>query len=294
MKAQAISQSNRHSSRSTKGSKPKVRVPRGLGGRKRIGKYRIGGKIGEGNFASVYKAMDTIEGTLVALKVPHDEYVTPESLESFRREARMVSQLDHPNILPVKDADIIEQRFVIAFRLGEKSLDDRLRNRLSVAKAIEYSDQILAAVEHAHQKKVVHCDIKPENFILFSGDLLRLTDFGVAKVAQRTLRGSGTGTVGYMAPEQAMGRPSPRSDVFSIGLIMYRMFSGQWPEWPFEWPPAGYDRVRRRIHPDLIRLVKRAMDVHPRNRFRDAIHMRKEFLKLKRKSLRFAEQRKSR
>ena len=75
---------------------------------------------------------------------------------------------------------------------------------------------------------------------------------GIAKVARRTLAASGAGTVGYIAPEQAMGKPSLRSDVFSLGLLLYRMFSGYLPEWPFTWPPLGFDRVRKTLHPELI------------------------------------------
>ena len=85
--------------------------------------------------------------------------------------------------------------------------------------------------------------MKPDNLLLFSDGRLRLTDFGISKVAHRTISASGAGTVGYMAPEQAMGRPSRRSDVFATGLVLWQMFSGQLPEWPFEWPLAGYDQV---------------------------------------------------
>jgi serine/threonine protein kinase len=96
---------------------------------------------------------------------------------------------------------------------------------------------MIEAVAYAHRQRIIHCDIKPENFILFPDNRLRLTDFGIARVAQNTVAGSGSGTVGYMAPEQAMGKPSMRSDVFSLGLVIYRMLTGQLPEWPFEWPP---------------------------------------------------------
>jgi serine/threonine protein kinase len=88
------------------------------------------------------------------------------------------------------------------------------------------------AYAHAHNR-VIHCDVKPDNFILFPDNVLKLADFGIAKVAYQTLRASGSGTVGYVAPEQAMGKPSFRSDVFSLGLILYRMFSGVLPEWPY-------------------------------------------------------------
>jgi serine/threonine-protein kinase len=145
------------------------------------------------------------------------------------------------------------------------------------------------AVAHAHH--VIHCDIKPENVILFSGQRVRLADFGIAKISQRTVQGGGTGTVGYMAPEQAMGKPSFRSDVFSIGLILWRLLSGHWPEWPFAWPPAGYNRLRGRIHPEFIDFMRRAIDINPKRRYRDAQQMLSVFLRLKQRTLRHARNR---
>jgi hypothetical protein len=172
--------------------------------------------------------------------------------------------------------------------LGEKTLAERLQSRLALRKVLDYMEQALEALAFAHGERIIHCDIKPENFILFPGDYLRLTDFGIAKVGMRTVAASGSGTVGYVAPEQAMGRPSFKSDVFSMGLILYRMLSGHLPEWPFLWPPAGFDRVRRRTHPDLIALIRRAMEVKPARRFPDATHMLEAFLRVKKKALRYA------
>ena len=91
--------------------------------------------------------------------------------------------------------------------------------------------------------------------------------------------------MGYMAPEQAMGKPSFRSDVFSLGLILHRMLSGQWGEWPFEWPFPGHARLRSRVHPDMIDVVRRSLELNPRKRFRDAGQMLESFRKAKRKTL---------
>jgi len=254
-------------------------------------KYRIECRLANGGFAVVYRAMDTIEGRRVALKVPHDSVLDDEVLKDFRSEVRMTAKLDHYNILPLKNASFINGHFVIVFPLGEKSLAERLRNRMSVKTAIDFGDQMIEATAYAHQQRIIHCDIKPENFILFPGNRLRLTDFGIAKVAQKTVRAAGTGTVGYMAPEQAMGKPSLRSDVFSLGLVMYRMLSGYWPEWPYEWPAAGHFRLRGRVQPDLIDFLKKAIEVNPRKRFRDANEMRSAFQSVKEKGLSHYERR---
>ena len=174
--------------------------------RQRFGKYIIERRLGEGGFAVVYQARDTIEGIRVALKVPYQHLVSGGTIETFRHEVRVAAQLEHPNILPLKYADFIEGRFVIVTALGQMTLDQRLQKRISVDTALNYTEQMLAAVAHAHEHRIIHCDIKPDNFLLFPGNRLKLTDFGIARFAQRTLRGSGAGTVGYIAPEQAMGQ----------------------------------------------------------------------------------------
>lgn len=258
-----------------------------LRARQRLGKYRIERRLAQGGFAYVYQALDTIEGVRVALKMPHQSIVTPAMLECFQREARLVARLDHPNILPLKDASFIEGRFVIASKLGEKTLCDRLRNRISFETALALSLQMVSAVAYAHKLSIIHCDIKPENMILLPDGRLQLADFGIAKVAQKTINGSGSGTVGYMAPEQAMGRPSTKSDVFSLGLIMYRMFTGHLPVWPFEWPFSGAVNLRRKAHPDLITVIRRAIEVRPGKRFADADELHNALLKVRRRALLF-------
>lgn len=241
--------------------------------RQRFGKYIIERKIAEGGFAVVYQARDTIEGIRVALKMPYAHLLNSETLEEFRQEVRLVARLDHPNILPLKYADYIDGKFVIITALGEESLDDRLQRRLSPKLALDYADQMLAAVSYAHSERIIHCDIKPDNFVIFAGDRIRLTDFGIARVALHTLQGSGAGTLGYVAPEQAMGHVSPRADVFSLGITFYRMLTGKLPKFPYEWPPIGYDRLRTKVHPDMISLLRRAMEPDARKRFRDAVQM---------------------
>jgi len=254
----------------------------------RLGKYRLNRRIGQGGFADVFAATDTLLSIKVALKIPNAHWVSDELINEFRREAKLTMSLEHPNILPIRDANLIDGRFVIVTPLAARTLDDRLKNRMSFETAFEFTSQLLAAVSYAHANGVIHCDIKPENVMLFDNDYLRLGDFGIAKVAQNTISGSGTGTLGYMAPEQAMGKPSKRSDVFSLGLIAYRMFSGKWPEYPFEWPFPNSASIRRRIHPDLIALIRKSVAIKPRDRFADADKMEEAWAKSRLKATRFA------
>ena len=265
-----------------------IRICRMLKVRQRLGKYIIEGRLGQGGFATVYRARDTIEGVRVALKVPHPDLSGGKFLDDFRREIRITAQLDHPGILPMKNASFIGDRLVIASPLGESTLADRLGRRMAPRTALGLFEQILEAVAYAHRHRIVHCDLKPENFILFPDGRIRLTDFGIAKLARRRapISGSGTGTVGYLAPEQAFGRPGFASDVFALGLLCYRMFAGQLPTWPYDWPPPGHERLRRRVHPDFLAFIRRALAVDHTRRFRDADRMLIAFRRLKSRVLR--------
>jgi serine/threonine-protein kinase len=138
--------------------------------RQKLGKYRIERRLANGGFAVVYQAMDTIEGIRVALKVPHIVNIDDTVLREFRHEVRMTAKLDHPNILPLKNASFIGERFVIVFPLGERSLDERLHRRVSLHTALYYSEQLIEAVAYAHRLRIIHCDIKPENVIIFGGN----------------------------------------------------------------------------------------------------------------------------
>jgi serine/threonine-protein kinase len=256
--------------------------------RSKLGKYRIRRRIGAGAFATVYEAYDTIEGTAVALKIPHGEQLEKDALDLIHREVRLTARLDHENILPLRNAMMIDGYFVIATPLGEQTLTDRLHHRLGPKTALSYTEQLLDALAYAHEERIIHCDIKPDNVILFPGGHVRLADFGIAKVAlrTRTIMGSGQGTVGYIAPEQAMGKLSFRSDVFSMGLLIYRMFAGELPEWPFDWPPPGAERLRRTVSRDFIAFLRRSIEVRERKRFRDGVQMQRAFEKVAPRALR--------
>jgi serine/threonine-protein kinase len=143
--------------------------------RQKIGKYRILGRISSGPLADVYRAYDTIQKQRVALKIPKGDEDTGQ--EEFLHEVQVATRLDHPNILPVLNASYIDDHFVIAMELGDESLADRIERRTSIARATDLASQALAALAHAHEKKIIHCDIKPENFILFTGNRLNLGYF---------------------------------------------------------------------------------------------------------------------
>ncbi len=205
-----------------------------LRARQRLGKYRIVSRIASGHLADVYRAFDTIHKTRVALKIPKISGSFTE--EEFLHEVQVAVKLQHPNILAVQNASYIDDRFVLAMDLGDESLADRIERRISTARALDLAAQALSSLAFAHEHNIIHCDINPEKFILFPGNQLKLADFGFSKLSLRTLKASGSGTINYIAPEQAMGRPKFQSDVFSLGLVLYRLFSGKLPVCLFTWP----------------------------------------------------------
>jgi len=256
-----------------------------LRARQKLDKYRIERRLASGPRAAVYQAYDTIHGIKVALKIPHSADMDEEFLDEFRREARLSAQMEHPNVLPIYNASFIDELFVIAMPLGLETLSDRMSRRMSSELALHFTRQAVAAVAHAHSRRIIHCDVKPENFIIFDDNRLRLSDFGFSKVAHRPLKASGSGTVGYLAPEQALGRPMFQSDVFSLGLVIYQMFSGQLPEWPYRWPFAGHARVRSKLRPAALAWLRKALEYRPQERYRDATAMDNAFVKLQGKVL---------
>lgn len=256
-----------------------------LRSRQLLGKYRIEKRLSSGPRADVYKAYDTIHGIRVALKVANPNIFEDNFLDEFRHEARLSSRMEHPNILPVQNASFIDNYFVIAMRLGTETLASRMTRRMSTARAMDFATQALAAVSHAHSCKIIHCDVKPENFILFPDNRLRLSDFGFSKIALRTVKASGSGTLGYLAPEQALGRPMFQSDVFALGLVIYQLFSGHLPEYPYKWPLSGPDRVRKKLRRKTIAWLRKAVEIRHQDRYRNAVAMENAFKEIRVKLL---------
>jgi serine/threonine-protein kinase len=193
--------------------------------------------------------------------------------------------MEHPNVLPVQNASFIDEHFVIAMPLGVETLADRMTRRMSNRLAMDFATQAVAAVAHAHANKIIHCDVKPENFILFPGNRLRLSDFGFSKVALRTIKASGSGTLGYLAPEQALGRPMFQSDVFALGLVIYQMFSGQLPDYPYKWPMPGYARIRSKLRRRTITWLRKSLEFRHQDRYRNAVAMENAFRDIRLKLL---------
>lgn len=254
----------------------KHRVPRDpkllrVGGK--LGKYKLLRRLGQGAFARVYAGFDTIEQRHVALKIPH----TPdqEALDDALHEVRVMGKLSHPNILGMRGADFVEGHLVLTFPLGLESLDERLKRRVGRRRAIEYTRQLLEGLAHAHERKVVHRDIKPDNIIVFESGL-KISDFGAARASCRTRYGTSVGTVGYMAPEQGLGRSSPRADVFSMGLVLYRMTTGRLLEWPFEWPGPGGARLGT-WPPVWSEFLRGALELHEHRRYPNGERMLSAF-----------------
>lgn len=245
---------------------------------RQIGKYLLKSRLGEGGFGTVWRALDQVEGLAVAVKIPFPQFSDETSLEGFRHEAKVLASLDHPHILRIKNAEKIDQRFLIVSELGKGTLAKKMKRRLPLKKALGFFEQMLSALAFAHEKRVIHRDIKPENFIVFGKDQLRLADFGVARLLEdKHLTATVSGTLGFMAPEQAYGRPTKASDVFSAGLILYAMITGKTPAWPFDWPFRGIDILRKKVPRALEQFIQKSCAFRPQHRFKDAIAMQKAF-----------------
>ncbi len=210
-----------------------------------LGQYKILEKIGAGGMGDVYRAEDPKLGREVAIKVLPEGFTDdPERLARFEREARAVAALSHPNILSIYDFGTENGITYAVMELleGETLRQLAAAGPLPIRKSLEYARQIAEGLAAAHDKGIIHRDLKPENVFVSRDGRVKILDFGLARqtgltgtgtdthsptMAEATEAGAVLGTVGYMSPEQVKGEPADaRSDIFSLGLVLYEMLSG--------------------------------------------------------------------
>ncbi|MGB2697573.1 MAG: serine/threonine-protein kinase [Candidatus Zixiibacteriota bacterium] len=206
---------------------------------KTISHYKILEKLGEGGMGVVYKAEDTKLDRIVALKfLPKHLLCNEDAKKRFVHEAKAASALDHTNIATIYEIDEAQGECFISMAYIEgKSLKELIRNKdiegWDIGKIIDVGIQIAAGLSKAHQKGIVHRDIKSDNIMLTSDGLVKIMDFGLAKLKgapQVTKTGTTIGTVAYMSPEQAQGKDvDHRSDIFSFSVVLYELITGQLP-----------------------------------------------------------------
>lgn len=239
----------------------------------RLGKYRLEKKLATGGYCEIWKARDTIEGQWVALKIPLANMNGQRDNQTILREVRLIAQLRHPNIMPLKTAEIYNGHAVLVTALSAGTLDD-CKRPMGVRRILSIINQVLEGLAHAHQHKIVHCDVTPGNIFLFPNDHAALGDFGIGLVLKKRMKTiEEYGTPGYVAPEQAYGKPTYRSDCFSIGLILYEYLTGTLPKWPFEWPCKGHNRLIERTSRDFAAFLKKSIALDPKKRFASASAM---------------------
>lgn len=230
-----------------------------------IGKYRLRRRIASGAYGTVWEAWDSVLDLPVALKVPK----AGEDHRLVLSEVKIQLGLEHPNVLPVYNADYVDDILVVASPLGRGSLREQMQRGLDHQTAMGYARQMLEGLAHAHDHGVMHCDVKPENLILFADGRVRLGDFGLAKTTRDKISSGTSGTVGYLAPEQALGKPSLASDVFAAGLVIHELLTGHLPAWPFDRPFPGSGEVAQAC-PELVAVIDKALAVDERERYLDA------------------------
>ena len=251
-------------------------------------RYRLLELVGSGGMAAVYRGEDILLERQVAVKVLREGFAgDPAFLARFQREARAAAQLDHPNVVRVYDVGQDGDRhYIVMEYVDGQDLKTMIRRsgRLTVEEALSICVQVSAAVGHAHEGGVVHCDIKPQNVLVTLDGRAKVTDFGIARaLSESALTESETvwGSPLYFSPEQAAGDPtSPASDVYSIGVVMYEMLAGQ-PPFSAEKPmalalmhmrqqPPPLVAQNPQLPPTLEAIVQKMMAKDPAARYRTA------------------------
>ena len=231
----------------------------------KIGKYQVIERIGRGGMGMIFKAHDPVLDRAVALKVISTEIeVTDELRARFFREAQACARLSHPNIVTVYDMGEDDGRFFIVMEFLE---GEELRRIIAQKKPLTLEDkltvmlQVCDGLHYAHQKGVVHRDIKPGNIFLLRNGQAKILDFGIAQIATTeaglTRTGLIMGTLRYISPEQVRGRADHRSDIFSVGAVFYELLSFR-PAFAGEDPMQLLEQLRANDPPSLIGQIGRA------------------------------------
>jgi Tol biopolymer transport system component len=279
----------------------------------RLGPYEILDAIGSGGMGEVYRARDTRLDRLVALKVlPRDVERNPERRERFEREAKVVAALNHPNIVTIHSVERVDDVSFLTMELVEgRPLANLIPSGgLPLGRLLGIAIPLVDAIAAAHQKGITHRDLKPANVMLGSGELegrVKVLDFGLAKLSGGAIAGDGStalatalatgegrilGTVAYMSPEQAEGKPiDGRSDLFSLGVMLYEMATGQRPftgetsisiiSAIVKDTPKSVTDLNPALPRDLARIVRRALAKDPERRYQTAKDLRNDLEELK-------------
>ena len=261
------------------------------------GLYTVRELIGTGGMANVYKAVvgpggPVPEGTVVAVKVLRQELMhDPDLVRRFKNESKAISLLNHPNIVKVYDVSVSENlQYIVMEYVDGMTLREYLNERggkLTSRETVHFISQILKALDHAHRNGVVHRDIKPQNIMLLDNGQLRMMDFGIARISRaenQLTGGKAMGSVHYISPEQAKGDETDfTSDIYSVGVMMYEMFSGHL---PFDADdvvevaikqisdkPQSLQELAPNVPHGLVEITERAMAKRPDNRYASAAEM---------------------
>ena len=269
-------------------------------GKKLDGRYEIKEIIGVGGMANVYKAYDSIDDRVVAVKILRDEHMeNDELLRRFRNESKAIAVLSHPNIVKVYDVSFNEDiQYIVMEHIDGITLKEYIEQQkvLRWKEAVHFTVQILRALQHAHDKGIVHRDIKPQNIMLLEDGTIKVADFGIARFArasQHTVTDKAIGSVHYISPEQAKGELSDeKSDIYSIGVMLYEMTTGTLPFDADSPVSVALKQIQsqakrpRVINPDIPEgledITIRAMQKDPARRYQSAAEMLRDIDEFKR------------